>query len=98
MNGYYFNENLKSGTTINHICKIDCDNNLIISYDDNIKDVKIICDNTIMLKNRDGFCSLYDMNKGYLIKFEDNVKFDMNIDENTGFKKNTDYSVFFLFF
>ena len=25
----YFNENLKSGTTINHICKIDCDNNLI---------------------------------------------------------------------
>ena len=55
---------------------IDCDNNLIISYDDSIKDVKIIHDNTIMLKNNNGFCALYDINKGYLICFEDKIKFD----------------------
>lgn len=55
---------------------IDCNNNLIISYDDSIKDVKIIHDNTIMLKNNNSFCALYDINKGYLIKFEDEVKFE----------------------
>lgn len=54
---------------------IDCDSNLIISYDDDIKYVKVINDNVIMLRNADGVCALYDINKGYLIGFGDNIKF-----------------------
>lgn len=55
---------------------INRDKGLIISYDESIKDVQVVDNDVIMLKNNNKKSALYDINKGYLISFDDNIEFD----------------------
>lgn len=55
---------------------IERDTGVTMRFDATVKEVKFVDDVTIILKNNDGFSALYDIHKGYLVKFSDNIIFD----------------------